>query len=128
MIRRPIAPLFCLALAACSAILATVPARAEWLHWNSGIEFGGGPFPPRAHALYLEPPRSGEARFLHSCMDEETLALSLEDRGFDDIRITGDLRRDQLTIGARSGYRAYILRVDACSGDILRIKRLPGGY
>jgi len=128
MIRWPIAPLFCLALAACSAILATVPARAEWLHWNSGIEFGGGPFRPRAHALYLEPPRSGEARFLHSCMDEETLALSLEDRGFDDIRITGDLRRDQLTIGARSGYRAYILRVDACSGDILRVKRLPGGY
>jgi hypothetical protein len=128
MINRQLAPLLCLALAVCPSLLVSAPAHAEWLHWNSGIEFGGGPFPPRTHALYLEPPRSGEARFLQSCMDAETLVLSLEDRGYDDIRVNRYLAHDQLTIGARSGYRAYVLRVDACSGDILHITRLAGGY
>lgn len=79
--------------------------------------------------------RSGEAQGQFNpgddedfyCLSNGEIRDGLEDYGFDRVRIRRNLGRDRVEVTAYWGRNQYSMRVDRCTGEVDRIRRIRRG-
>ena len=105
-----------LVLAGASA-LVTLPVVASpppQPHVQFGFNFGTSPPPDQFYD-----PSAGE----DECLSTPEIMRDVRSMGYRSIRFLDD-DGDVLTVGARRGFKRYILQLDDCSGDLVSRRRI----
>jgi hypothetical protein len=121
-----------IALALGGSALATLPAEAQQGPAFSfsldlpGLQGGaivgndngiGNRDAPRGYPRYDDRPRG-------RCLTSRDIRRGVEARGYDSVEVRRNLSRNRVEVVGRNGNWLYAMRVDKCSGEVDRLKRI----